>query len=84
MSLLFFMLVLYLYEMRNCNSDCKDLTFDCLLIKRSIKLASEIQYRLIELGKTLFMFFLAMILIMGVLEKEFWLQNRVLGFKMLF
>ena len=52
----FFILVLYLYEMRNCNSDCKDLTFDCLLIKQSIKLASEIQYRLIELGKTLFMF----------------------------
>ena len=56
MSLLFFILVLYLYEMRNCNSDCKDLTFDCLLIKQSIKLALEIQYRLIELGKTLFMF----------------------------
>ena len=53
MSLLFFffILVLYLYEMRNCNSDCKDLKFDCLLIKQSIKLASEIQYRLIELGK---------------------------------
>ena len=78
MSLLFFMLVLYLYEMRNCNSDCKDLTFDCLLIKQSIKLASEIQYRLIELGKNFIYVFPGHDFDNGCVRKGVW------GFKMLF
>ena len=81
MSLLFFfffILVLYLYEMRNCNSDCKDLTFDFLLIKQSIKLASEIQYRLIELGKNFIYVFPGHDFDNGCVRKG------VLGFKMLF